>query len=69
MIIHCTQKLLSELKPEVIDENPGDLFWSRYGNLLRFEKRKCVLLVSDPTLYTLPERTETDNYYCLMLVD
>jgi len=53
MMIHCTQKLLSELRPKVTDETPDDPFWSFHATLLRIEKRKCVLLTNDLTLYSM----------------
>jgi len=62
MIIHCTQKLLSELKPKVTDETPDDPFWSWHGNLLRIERKKCVLLTNDVTLFSMfiPGLTKPD---------
>jgi len=62
MIIHCTQKLLSELKPKLTDETPDDPFWSWHGNLLNIERRKCVLLTNDVTLYSMfiPGLTKPD---------
>jgi len=54
MIICCTKKLLSELK-----KNPGkedaiiDSFWSWHANTFYIERRKCVLITNDITLFTM----------------
>lgn len=54
MIIHCTKKLLSELRiKELSEELETDSFWSWHGNIITIERRKCVLLVNNSTLYTL----------------
>lgn len=55
-LIHCTQKLLKELAV-----NPADLGAAQvnpeglgnwYANLLRFDRRKCVLFTNEKTLYS-----------------
>jgi hypothetical protein len=54
MIIRCTQKLLSELKKKPTQEvSPKDPFWSWHANVFHIERRKCVLITNDATLYTM----------------
>jgi len=54
MIIRCTQKLLSELKTKPTnEENPRDPFWSWHANIFHIERRKCVLVTNDITLFTM----------------
>ncbi len=53
MIIRCTQKLLKELRikpaePEVISE-----VGSWHANLLRIDRRKCLLITHDMSLFSL----------------
>jgi len=54
MIMCCTKKLLTELK-----QNPGkenaiiDSFWSWHANTFYIERRKCVLVTNDITLFTM----------------
>lgn len=53
--IHCTQKLLKELQVQLSD--PGEVsslegLGSWYANLLRIERRKCLLLTNEKTLYS-----------------
>lgn len=52
-IIRCTQKLLSELKakPSESIQEPRELS-SWHANLLRIDRRKCVLFTHDTTLYS-----------------
>ena len=55
-LIHCTQKLLKELKDTPIDlasyipDSGGIGDW--YANLVRIDKRKCVLFTNERTLYS-----------------
>ena len=52
-ILRCTQKLLSELKLNPSDTlQPGDELGSWHANLLRIDRRKCVIFTHDTTLYT-----------------
>ena len=53
-ILRCTQKLLKELRtaPSQLVESVGAL-GSWHANLLRFERRKCVLFTNDATLYSV----------------
>lgn len=53
-LIRCTQKLLKELKTKPTEIEPKFGYvgcW--HANLLRFERRKCVLLTNDQTLYSI----------------
>jgi len=67
ILIRCTHKLLAELrtKPQefaVISNPVGD--W--YANLIRIERRKCVLVTNGQTLFSLflPafKRPDFDNF-------
>jgi len=54
--IHCTQKLLKELAvvptdPAVVQIDIEGL-GSWYANLLRFNRRKCILFTHEKTLYS-----------------
>ena len=51
LLIHCTQKLLAEIPAGLIDQNVSDESW--HANLLRIERRKCVLFTHDATLYSV----------------
>ena len=53
-LIRCTQKLLKELgvAPTTI-ENPTGVLGAWHANILRIERRKCVLFTNDETLYSL----------------
>ncbi len=62
LLIRCTQKLLKEFgaRPdEAVHVMPG-LSW--HANLLRFDRRKCLLFTHDQTLFSvfLPSVTKTD---------
>ena len=52
-ILRCTKKLLTELKTkpseETISSNEVD---SWHANLLRIDRRKCILFTHDATLYS-----------------
>jgi len=51
--LRCTKKLLSELKRKPIDgSQDADDFGSWHANLLRIDRRKCVLFTHDQTLFT-----------------
>ena len=53
-LIRCTQKLLKELrvKPAEVEPEAGYIGdW--HANLLRFERRKCVLFTNSETLYSI----------------
>jgi len=52
-ILRCTKKLLTELraKPADIMQSPSDLNgW--HANLLRIDRRKCILFTHDKSLYS-----------------
>ena len=52
-LIRCTQKLFKELKVKPTEELPkfGHIGgW--HANLLRIDRRKCVLFTNDQTLYS-----------------
>jgi hypothetical protein len=69
-IIHCTKKLLKELEasprgsmaPEPISGVLGP--W--HANLIRIERRKCLLLTNDRTLYSVlvpgVKKKDLDNF-------
>ncbi len=54
--LHCTQKLLKEINGPVTDlkditpDNQGIGNW--YCNLFRFNRRKCLILTNEKSLYT-----------------
>ena len=51
--LRCTKKLLSELKRRPSDGTQcADEFGCWHANLLRIDRRKCVLFTHDKTLYT-----------------
>lgn len=52
-IIRCTKKLLAELrvKPSAETDSTGEI-GNWHANLLRFDRRKCVLFTHDATLYS-----------------
>ena len=56
-LLHCTQKLLKELgkpplqNPDTSPENSEGL-GNWYANLLRIDRRKCLLFTNEKTLYT-----------------
>jgi len=53
MIIRCTQKLLSELKIKPVPvASSDDPFWCWHANMFYIERRKCVLITHDQTLFT-----------------
>ena len=54
MIIRCTKKLLSELKVKPQQGgSPKDTFWSWHANVFHIERRKCVLVTNDTTLFSM----------------
>lgn len=55
-ILHCTRKLLKELEvpfvePDKIPE-PTEGLGNWYANLLRIERKKCLLFTNEKTLYS-----------------
>jgi len=51
MLVHCTQKLLAEIPDRLIDPFASGESW--HANVLRFDRRKCVLFTHDATLYSV----------------
>lgn len=51
VLIRCTQKLLAEIPNNLIDSSAEGDCW--HANLLRIERRKCVLFTHDATLYSV----------------
>ena len=51
VLIRCTQKLLAEIPARNIDPAATGEGW--HANLLRIERRKCVLFTQDATLYSV----------------
>jgi len=52
--IRCTKKLLNELKVKLPNEKKAQFGFigGWHANLLRIERRKCVLFTNDKTLYS-----------------
>jgi hypothetical protein len=45
---------LAELKNEPTEEESAkDLFWTWHANVFLIERRKCVLITNDTTLFTM----------------
>ncbi len=54
MIMCCTKKLLTELKKNPTKKDAIiDSFWSWHANTFHIERRKCVLVTNDITLFTM----------------
>ncbi len=54
MLVRCTKKFITELKAKPTNEDPPkDPFWSWHANMFYVERRKCVLITNDITLFTL----------------
>ena len=51
LLIRCTQKLLTEIPDNLVDPSAAGEGW--HANLLRIERRKCVLFTHDATLYSI----------------
>ena len=52
-ILRCTKKLLTELKAKPSEETiSSNELGSWHANLLRIDRRKCVLFTQDATLYS-----------------
>jgi len=55
-IIHCTKKLLKELNVPLLEPDKNVLhtegLGNWYANLLRIDRRKCVIFTNEKTLYT-----------------
>ncbi|MBM4135671.1 MAG: hypothetical protein FJ241_02450 [Nitrospira sp.] len=55
-IIHCTRKLLKELDVPLVEPDkvplPTEGLGNWYANLLRIDRRKCLLFTNEKSLYT-----------------
>ena len=51
LVIRCTQKLLAEIPDKLVEPSAASEGW--HANLLRIERRKCVLFTHDATLYAV----------------
>ncbi len=55
-LIHCTRKLLKELDVSLVEPDkipsPTEGLGNWYANLLRIDRRKCLLFTNEKTLYT-----------------
>jgi hypothetical protein len=58
-IIHCTQKMLKELKvtnpapaPDILPNSNQAGLGNWYANLLRIERRKCILFTNEKSMYS-----------------
>jgi hypothetical protein len=60
LVIRCTQKLLAEIPDQLVEPTAAGEGW--HANLLRIERRKCVLFTHDATLYSVfvPGLTKPD---------
>ena len=59
MILRCTRKLLAVLGSPVADPAPAPDPGDWYANLLRFDRRTCLLLTQSATLFTIFEADVT----------
>jgi len=67
-VVRCTQKLLVELRIKLVPETDAhEAGW--HANLLRIERRKCVLFAHDETLFSFLLRglTRPDFEHCAHL--
>jgi len=55
-IIHCTRKLLKEIDVPLVEPDkipsPTEGLGNWYANLLRIDRRKCLLFTNEKSLYT-----------------
>jgi hypothetical protein len=55
-IIHCTRKLLKELDVPLVESDkitqPTEGLGNWYANLIRIDRKKCLLFTNERTLYT-----------------
>lgn len=73
-IIHCTKKLLNELGAlgsKMPDGHPTGVFGPWHANLIRIERRKCILFTNDRTLYSflVPGVKKKDDFHDLFLMN
>ena len=67
-ISHCTKKLLHELGAlgsKIPAEHPAGVLGPWHANLIRIERRKCILFTNDRTLYSflVPGVKKTDDFH------
>lgn len=73
-VIHCTKKLLNELgalgSKMPLEPAPG-FFGPWHANLIRIERRKCILFTNDRTLYSflVPGFKKKDDVHDLFLLN
>ena len=73
-IIHCTKKLLSELGAlgsKMPWEHSSGFLGPWHANLIRIERRKCILFTNDRTLYSflVPGVKKKDDFHDLFLMN
>jgi hypothetical protein len=73
-IIHCTKKLLNELGAlgsKMPAEHPTGVFGPWHANLIRIERRKCILITNDRTLYSflVPGVKKKDDFHEMFLMN
>jgi len=61
-LIRCTQKLLKEIPNQLVEDLADPAVSGWHANLLRIERRKCVLFTHDETLFSvfIPELKKPD---------
>jgi len=73
-VIHCTKKLLTEhgvLGSTMPPDPSADFFGPWHANLIRIERRKCILFTNDRTLYSflVPGFKKKDDFHDLFLLN
>jgi hypothetical protein len=73
-VIHCTKKLLNELGAlgsKMSPETSSGFLGPWHANLIRIERRKCVLFTNDRTLYSflVPGFKKKDDVHDLFLLN
>ena len=73
-VIHCTKKLLAELGAlgsKMPPEHASGVLGPWHANLIRIERRKCILFTNDRTLYSflIPGYKKRDDFHELFLVN
>jgi hypothetical protein len=69
-ILHCTKKLLNELEASpsesMAPDHSSGFLGPWHANLIRIERRKCLLLTNDRTLYSVlipgVKKNDLDNF-------
>ncbi len=73
-VIHCTKKLLNELGAlgsRMPPKHSSGFFGPWHANLIRIERRKCILFTNDRTLYSflVPGVKKKDDFHDLFLMN